>query len=268
MTQFLNGYLVRVIMVAASACNLPMIATAQDYPPYRGTLVGANDGDLLDFECSEINSDRIECSFVQVLLRTKSTQEEFEDSLASISDILKEMKTEVELCEFFVAYDKVVNGEIIQDPVMAEKIQRAIEERAKSNLKDQRSLEKVDLIDGALLALCKNPSTETARDFLAVSHDIEADVCEPLFNRYSQQFVRVSPGLWVVESSPSGECGIVNTSRFLADPKYPTLWNYEASKVITNKAGGEVIPCRGLDETPQPYFWNQGPVLKNCTFID
>jgi hypothetical protein len=231
-------------------------------------MVGANDGDLLDFECSEISTGRIECNFVQVLLRTKSTQEEFEASLASIPDILKEMESDTDFCDFILAYDRVAKGETLDDQEMAEKVRNALEEQLKSGLKDERSLEKVDLIEEALIEICENPSTETARNFLEASHNIESDVCEAMFNRYTQQFVQVSEGLWVVESTPSGECGIINTSRFTADPKYPMLWNYEASKIITNKSGGEIIPCSGLDERPQPYFWNQGPVLKNCTYLD
>ena len=263
-----DRFLAKLVLATAFACSLPTIMAAQDYPPNRGTLVGKNDGDLLDFECTKISSEKIECSFVQVLLRNKSTQEKFEQSLSSIPDILEELKTEVELCKFSIAYDKVRNGEVLQDSILAEKIQGAIEERAKSPAKDPRSLEKIDLVDEALLALCKSPTNENARAFLAASHNIGSDVCEPLFNRYSQQFVRVSTSLWVVESSPSGECGTINTSRFSSYPKYPTLWNYEASKIITNKAGGEVIPCNGLDESPQPYLWNESPVLKNCTYID
>ena len=108
------------------------IVIAQELPPGRGTLVGANDGDLLDFECSEIGSGRMECSFVQVLLRTRSTQQEFEESLASIPNIIEEMKVESELCDFVVAHDRVSRGEVIDDPAMAEKVQNAIDERALS----------------------------------------------------------------------------------------------------------------------------------------
>jgi hypothetical protein len=244
------------------------IAAAQDIPPTRGTLVGANDGDLLDFECTEISTERLSCSFVQVFLRPKSTYEDFQDSLKTVPDIIQEVNAGSEFCRFVIAQDKLLSGQTIEDPVLREQIEIAIKETALARLKDQRSIEKYETVDIATLALCKSPSTETARKFLEASHDAGADICEPTFNRYVQPYVRVSAGLWVVESTPTGECGVINTSRFIADPKYPFLWSFEASKVVSNKAGQSIIPCSELDERPQPYRWNHGPVLKNCTFID
>ena len=261
-------YVPTIVALLFAAISAAGSVQAEEYPPTRGTLVGKMDGDLLDYECSSVSADRISCSFVQVLLSSKSSEADLENSLAEAQALLDELGKDKEFCDFLDAYYKMLNGEQVEDAELRSKVAPALEEREKKGAENPELQKDSEVVMLSVLDVCRKPTIENVRAFIVATHKIDSQTCQPLFNRYTQEFVRVDKGLWVVESSPSGECGIVNTSRFLEDPKYETLWNYEASKIITNKSGGNLIQCKDLNELPQPYNWNEGPVLKNCKYVD
>jgi hypothetical protein len=247
----------------------PVKALAQEYPPSTGTLVGSRDGDLLNFECKPIDPMRITCDFVQVILTTKSNNEKLKESLEGIPDFLQKLKTKENFCPVFEARKMILNGEKVSDPELAAEAQRMIDEerRTKAGLVPE-NLARAEKFFSAIEKLCAERSAEAAKEMILLAHESGLETCEPVFNKYTEVFVKVDASLWVVESSPTGVCGIVNTSRLFSDPKYSFLWNYQASKVITNKNGTDIVPCSGLDERPQIYNWNQAAVYKNCKFLE
>jgi hypothetical protein len=254
-----------ILMVTA---HYPSAALAEGLPPSIGTLVGSRDGDLLDFACTPIDSAKITCDFVQVLLSNKSNDAKLKESLDTLPQLLEELMSE-DFCAVFDARKALLNGATLDDSAISKEAQKMIEGEAQLSRESSPQLvERTGQFYGAIDKLCSNKDVEAARELLVLSHESGAEVCEPTFNRYTQVFVKVDENLWVVESSPSGSCGIVNTSRLYGDLKYPFLWNYEASKVITNKDGNDVVPCSSLDERPQIYAWDQPPVYKNCRFIE
>lgn len=264
------GKFVLATAVVLAAIPLHSIeALAQEYPPSTGTLVGSRDGDLLNFECTPIDPTRITCDFVQVLLTNKSNDEKLEESLASIPQFLEELKTEENFCAVFEARKMILNGNEVSDTELAAEAQKMIDEERRTDPESSHeNLARKDQFFSAVDKLCAERSADAAKELLVLAHESGAETCEPMFNKYTQVFVKVDASLWVVESSPTGVCGIVNTSRLYGDPKYSFLWNYQASKVITNKNGTDIVPCSGLDERPQIYAWNQAAVYKNCKFLE
>jgi hypothetical protein len=215
-----------------------------------------------------IDANRVSCDFVQVLLINKSDDIKFEESLQNIPSLLSELINDG-ACDVFDARRKILKGEKVADAEIAAEAQRMIDDetQANSDLSPQLS-GRISSFYVAIEKICNEQTEESAREFLVLSHEAGAETCEPFFNKYNQIFVRVDANLWVVESTPSGTCGIVNTSRLYGDPKYPSLWSYEASKIVTNKDGVGIVPCSEMDERPQTYSWNQPQVYKNCRFLD
>ncbi len=70
------------------------------------------------------------------------------------------------------------------------------------------------------------------------------------------------------ESTPSEVCGVVNTSRFIGDAQYGSLWEHETSKVILNKEGVGVLKCADLDETKTLYSWKGESSFLGCDYIN
>jgi hypothetical protein len=261
-TRFLAATIYVVIAISSSA------ALAEEFPPTSGTLIGSRDGDLLDFDCTPTGADRITCDFVQVLLTNKSNDAKLQESLDTIPQLLEELESE-KLCAVIDARKALLSGETVADSEISQEAQKMIDgEALLASEASPQLIEKMEQFYSAINKLCLEKDAAAAREFLVLSHESSAEICEPTFNHYTQTFVRVAENLWVVESSPSGSCGIINTSRLYGDPKYPFLWNYQASKIITNKSGTDIVPCSGLDERPQIYAWDQSPVYKNCQFLE
>jgi hypothetical protein len=124
----------------------------------------------------------------------------------------------------------------------------------------------------ALSAFCENKTPAIAEGLLRAFHNMSRTTCKPFVNKSEKTHIELNDGLWVVESSPTGECGILDLSSFhLPEPdKASKLWNYRAQKTITNKAGkaNGVLDCSLLDETPQEYQWTSPAIRADCTFLD
>ena len=121
-----------------------------------------------------------------------------------------------------------------------------------------------------MTSFCVDRTAEKLKAVLWSFHEKAAKTCRPWINQFEQTFVQVSAALWVVESSPTGPCGLIQTSRFtLPDDKYGTLWEYTSQKVITNKTGENMgLACSELEEVPVLYTWKLGSKRIGCEFID
>lgn len=245
------------------------LSSAGSAEPFSGTLIGSKDGDILNYECQTQQDGKLACSFVQVLLSNQSDEEKLQESLLQVPALLEDPSEILKSCEMFSQMDARM---------------QAIEEgRQIEGLSDKEYAVAREWLESgnaelfreqlpALNAFCQQPTKETAEGLFRAFHEMSRTTCTPFVNRYEQTFVKVNENLWVVESSPTGECGIVNISSFyLPDPeRASTLWNYRAQKTIMNKAGkaNGLIECSGLDETPQDYRWDSQPVRADCVFLD
>ncbi|MCK0141820.1 hypothetical protein [Aliiroseovarius sp. F20344] len=249
----------RILLQSCVFILLSMPLAAQ---PTYGTLIGERDGDTLNYECRELSADTIECEFVQILM-SKDTPEHV--SKEAVDQILADMNTESteEVCGDFKRVKAILDGKADRS-IWPEKSDEEIEAILTSVRSAPFGLASLK----ALSDLCETPTDKAAARFIEVSNQSKDVVCKPLVNKYTQNFVRVSPKTWVVKSEPSGACGLVNTSKFVGHPEFGSLWSYYASKVVTNKDGKGLVDCNELDEREQPYKWDQGPVYKNCQYFD
>lgn len=99
-------------------------------------------------------------------------------------------------------------------------------------------------------------------------------------NTFEQTFKLVSPGgnakiSWVIESQPSGPCGVVQLSRFesettkIGNSTYVD-WNYVARKAVTNPSGELFLglQCSGLDQGEYFYDWRSEVHQMSCDYIE
>lgn len=232
--------------------------------PTIGSLVGKVDGDPMLYECVDAGEpNKIKCDFVQVLLSNKESPEDLEEALKAIPEIVADKDGSIaQMCagglsDASTALAALERGETLPDgsepPKNAEDLQTM-----------RRFLE-------VLQNLCADRSAETAEAFLRLAHEQASKTCTAFINKYSQTFVKVNDELWVAESSPTGECGIVQMSRFVM-PKEGSglLWEYIAQKAITNKAGTTDmgVQCSGLNESETLYSWRGGSQRIDCVYID
>lgn len=256
----------RLVLSPAIVCLLSSVVSAE---PLSGTLVGTKDADILNYECFPQSDGKLSCSFVQVLLSNNSDEAKLQESLLQIPELLSDPREILESCKAFgdlkATIEAVKSGKPV-DGLSDEQLATAksmIESGSANQFLDQ--LPKLD-------AFCASQTPETAEGMMRAFHEMSRTTCTPLVNRYEQTFVQVSESLWVVESSPTGDCGIVNISSFyLPRPDLAsTLWNYRSQKTITNKTGkaNGIMECSLLDETPSEYRWDGPAVQADCMFID
>lgn len=237
--------------------------------PWSGTLVGSKDADILNYDCAAQPDGKLNCSFVQVLLSNNSDEVKLQESLLQIPDLLSAPDGMIESCKTFSDIESRI--EAVQSGKLVEGLSDEEYAFAEEWVKSGSARLFLDQLP-TLQAFCASQTPETAEGMFRALHEMSRTTCTPFVNRYDQTFVKVNENLWVVESSPSGDCGIVNVSMFyLPDPeRAATLWNYRAQKMVTNKAGkaNGVSECARLDETPAEYRWDSPPVRADCTFLD
>lgn len=243
--------------------------TFAQVPPTTGTLIGRSDHDILDFECVLNDADKLKCDFIQILLADGNGGKTLDDELKNAHQLLKELEENRNFCSSIAAYLRIQDPtqEASEDDLL---IAREVfeNELATNNLHAEvRNMVSETL--NAFHKVCTEQSLPAAEELVKLSFRQAARTCSPTVNKYSQVFVRVSDDLWVVESTPSGTCGIINTSRFVRSEQFPELmWDYQASKIITNKAEKANAMCAMLDEGTYSYSIFDGPHYANCVFID
>lgn len=248
-------------VIITLAAFLPSVVLSQ---PTTGSLIGQVDGDPMSYECGSPDaSGRINCEFIQVLLSPAARDEDLAASIAQIPELLSPTSKELdEVC-----------GEVRSSLKDAIKRFEAGEPAADGTPPpdDPRDLEQFISLATLVENLCTERTAANVEAFFRFTHERSSKTCRPFINKYDQTFVKVSETMWVVESSPSGPCGLIQASRFtLPDNGLGMLWEYTAQKIITNPAGSTVtgIACSDLDQSTILYTWNSGPQRIDCEFID
>lgn len=239
-------------------------ALAADFP-LRGTLIGVEDQDILNFECSVPRNGSIDCEFVQVLLSDGTNGRSLEEELSRAPDFLTEFKDQPSFCNSVLAYERVLDPDSDHSKKDTELASQFFTHQ--KEFKEHHPLVRQQMV-GTLADVCKAPTIENAREMIAITYEYSAKTCRPMVNKYSQKFRKVSENLWVVESNPSGECGVVNTSKLFRENAEDLFWSYEATKVVTNKSESASEICRVLDENPQRYVFGTGPYVPNCVYFE
>jgi hypothetical protein len=227
--------------------------------PLSGTLIGDVSKDILNYECVGLNGarERISCDFVQVLLMKKSKPadlgEEVEQFLSEF-DAESETTFKTQFCSLSLSLDAVVKGNLDArlETMDRTDLVNAIDAYQSSPPKAQEDLNR---LASNLRDACIDPTDEMLVKMFSAMHEQATRSCEVFVNKYTQTYVKVSDTLWAVESTPSGVCGVVNTSRFIGDAKYGGLWEHETSKIVMNKEGAGLLKCADLDEAKTLYSW-------------
>lgn len=239
--------------------------------PLYGTLIGSEDGDILSYQCSPTSSNRISCEFTQILLSNKADESDLESSINLLMELLPDTNGDLNTyCSSFLLplhemfLEGVSRATVKNIPIIEE-------EDVDSFIKSVSEREEYFRGFSSLgFDLCTLRTEETAVAFAEFSHRENARTCTPFVNQYSQTFVKITERLYVVEASPSGVCGVINTSRFSnsTDDLNPVTWDYTASKIVSNRSDDESPICSALSEEPVQYIWNASSKRINCTFID
>lgn len=247
--------------------SAPSIAMADN--PWRGTLIGQSNGDILRYSCNELDERTINCEFIQVLLTPKAREEEWPAILEEFRTLFD--RDDVSLSEFC---DNIIEpmSQYMADGMPADTSSYGTEQIDMSVFAEQARHEIGFFVEwvGAGQRFCETREFEDLSVVFRLGHEQDMKTCEPFINDYSQRYTRSTENQWVVSEPPSGPCGIINTSKFVREDGDGTLWRHVASKVITNPEATTTLGlnCSELDESITTYDWNSSRIRLSCEFID
>jgi hypothetical protein len=240
------------------------LAELYDEQPLTGIAYNTKELSAVIYECAEATSDRMTCKFTQLAVRRAATQAELKKKLAELDKNLREDKPTAKTCAEMQKYLDILEGKIPPETPLT--------------FRDPRDREQAMTAAKAYRHACSG-DLEPMRNVLRADYELETRTCRVSANIFEQTFKRVMDTAngkfsWVVDSSPQGDCGIVQLSRFepVKMEKF-TVWNYVARKAITNPEGQTgLIPfkCSNLDEATYVYSWrsDEAPSWADCAKIE
>ena len=234
--------------------------------PTTGILYNLKEVKSLIYSCESQNDSILTCEFKQVGVRKKLTDDELSKKRS----------------------DKEQAAEYVEECLRDRKQEKTDQKRRKDFLKG------ISMLD-SIAKNSKNESeaikaTITAKAVQSCSEEdmaklIELNLVEE--NRtcivsggydFTQSFRLVSDNsgsnVWTVIGTPSGDCGIVQASRFEPEKLGKTVfWNYVSRKTITNKKGKTLfglseISCKDLDEGEYGYSWKSETYPIRCDEVE
>lgn len=241
-----------------------------DESPGTGHVVNARENSALTFQCSLPRNDVIDCAFTQSRIRKVGKPENLKSRLEGARESFREHGLESvegrKSCAEIATLIEVYEGKRSEPKV------EAIAKMSDKEKKD--SIELLRSIDRA----CKSPTLENYLAFIRLGHEREMRTCVVSAYAFKQTFRRLAspkqgPSTWVVQSSPTGPCGVVELSRFepynkmLLGKPFP-LWRYVAKKAVTNPKGeGALLQCSELDESEYVYEMQSHDRYVGCDYI-
>ena len=242
-------------------------ATAQ---PISGTIIGNISTDILNYECIPIANyaNRISCEFVQVLLSKKSKPEGLAEAMSQLkAEFESDTDLQGTMCSASEHLRAIIDGDAAAVTAITteEDLRKAITNFQNSPIQAQSDMKR---FASDATAFCSDPNFKNLETVFINMHEQETRSCQTSVNKYSQTYVRVSEWLWAVESTPSGICGVVNSSKFIGSKRYGSLWEHETSKIIMNKEGQDLISCSDLDEGKTLYSWKNSQNFIGCDYLN
>jgi hypothetical protein len=246
------------------------LARSQDsgpgYPPSRGLLHGVKENRGMTYNCERAGEDTIECNFVVTTIRRGVPDDEIQEKIAVLADTLLDEAETKGACGSTLA-----ELQSFTDPSAVLPDGRSV---AGWKAENPELFAEIESTVSHLTEFCDDPSESSARDFAAFSVESDAATCRISSQTYSSVFKQLesNEGIWIVESGPSGACGVLRTDRFVWEPALTGgfgFYNYISSKRVLNKDGsvkavtGE-IPCSSFDEEEYPYSWESRQVFLRC----
>lgn len=265
-------------------------AFAQTDVPTTGMLYNTSEASALTYDCSQSSNGKLECAFTQSSVRNKLKLSEMEAKIKDAKDgFLTEKIKMTEDCKpennLFKLID-LLEGNKTTDEFIADNSKNADfnKDEFLSNMKSMDSAQKKYLLDyiTSYKAFCDNSTEENFLKVVRAGLYKDSKTCTVSSNSFTQTFVHVADassehGVWVVESKPEGDCGIVRLDRFVADKQSGSKfvpWTYFSKKFVTNKAGEAfLMKCNVLDENEYFYDWKTSAKTdslyhKGCEYIE
>lgn len=248
--------------------------------PSTGAISNELESSHLEYKCSEINPTRVKCEFVQTSVRKPSYDEvyaEFDSNLARCNSEMSEdgqfAKLQEGTCPDFAVLRGLLDGSINRTnsanyTLSGKKIDNEVFEKMENSPSEVRGMNTAKF--QALGALCgSNSVAEACKAMLTEENELKLRTCKVSSNKFTQIFSRLNSenNVWTVEDKPSGDCGIINVSRFEQDDY--GMWDYISQKVVTNptaKALG-LMKCSDFDQKVYKFSWNVEGYEKHCDFI-
>ena len=257
-------FLIVVALLGSAGISWHSFA-ASDHPTL-GIVHGETEKSALTYSCEKTDEvDKIKCKFSQATILPKSKPRDWskrKQDLISEYRKMGQVKREnnaKEMCTLSKQMLGVLSGTVeAPDKDAMERMPAFQKETA---MKMARSM----------LQYCQNSSEEGYVKFGRAGFEAELKTCKISSSSYSQIFKRQwnsSKNVWIVESTPTGSCGIVRLDRFeIAKPKYG-LWNFFARKAVTNPSNrNKLLPCSVLDQKEYKYQWNSRDIYLNCEIV-
>lgn len=249
-----------LVLLIAMFSTIAAVAQAR---PTMGMVYGSVDRDAITYACSPVTAREITCEFVQTSVRPKAVPEDLEKVLGQArQQFAQERAPSIGDCKMYSELRDVLHGK--RPPPNGKPVSLSATERA-DTLK----------MLAPMIAYCDSPTLERFLDIVRTTHDKDRRTCRVSSNAFTQRFRAVQEGgrvSWSVVSEATGECGVVQLSRFEVDEEQAgaTFWRYVARKAITNPAGKTLFgaSCAGLDERPYAYTWRAKEHRALCEFIE
>jgi hypothetical protein len=240
-------------------------AAAQDHPTF-GVVYNTTENHSLTYECS-LAGNELSCEFTQTGVRKSITADDAAQQRAAIPQQYAEgiAELEAECPELRRLAEGIQSGTPSDAIPNAAEFQHFLSTAPEAQIEDLRDL----MARG--VDMCDQPTLENFTRFVDYGIEKRERTCKVWSQRYSQRFRAVGSEreTWVVNEPPSGDCGLVNVSRFEKARDMDIFWDYYARKVVTNKQGmaSGVIACGDFDENEYHYAWRSREVFLGCDYV-
>ena len=219
-----------------------------DYPT-NGMVYGEKEHRSITYSCREESFDLLSCEFSLVALSKSSSTEELEEFKYELQQEISEGGLKQE-CAMYTQMQGVLSGRA--------EVPEGADRDAIDTLKNEgRGMLRTI---AAVASWCETPSKANELTVIDAMLDGARNKCVLRGQRFDQKFSRVpssNPTVWAVTDTPSGPCGVQNTSSFIArEQSGLTFWDYTSRKVVHNPDGSNMgVPCSGLDQNIYPHSW-------------
>ena len=263
--RYLLGSMMLVASAGAVAADAPLI----------GTVHNTKDNGWLTYECDPVEDERLTCTMTQVMIRKKLNTSELE---AKYQEAIKGIEAETK-GKNFAETCKLAEGVV---DVMRGGPGTGLPPEAKQSIQKFNAMQRRDMEQqfSAVLEACKTKNLDGVRRFIRLGLEQDARTCTVSTNRFEQTFRPVTDldgklTSWIVaDTTPQGDCGFVQMSRFIPDDK-PLggkifLWKYIGKRATSNPEGQTLlgISCKGWDESETVYDWQEKPIPLQCDYIE
>ena len=271
----------KVVFQLLLAASVGLITTnaalAQDFPR-TGSVYNERESNYLTYECEMLNSLEMKCSFIQTMVIKPSKETVYAEKEKKLDNCVNDLSKpnafdgSQEICEM-VPLLKVLDGTLSREEALKLTVngQKMTAQKLDEIIAKPIELRKFFVAEASVITeMCgsTNPKEVCERMFAAET-ELQRRTCKVSSSKFEQRFSRLSSEntVWTVQDSPSGECGVINVSRFEKDSDY--LWRYISQKVVTNPSATAIgsMKCSELDQGVFTFGWKHNGYAKNCDFL-